>query len=1328
MKSKYIKLSFAIPLACLFAWFVIPVLADAGFTITAVDNSGNGIEGLSMALNGNGFPVISYRDITSLDLKLAVCSDAACTDRILTTVDSDGDVGMFNSLALNRNGYPVISYWDYAPNFDLKVAVCGDVTCTTKTITTVASKGDVGQSSSLTLNSKGFPVISYWDYTNGNLKVAVCGNATCSTKTITTVDSSEAGAQNIGSRTSLVLNGDDFPAILYDDFYNGNHLKLALCGNVTCTAKKIVIVDENGALGSLALNNNGLPVISYYGASTSDLNLKLAVCDDAACTTKTITTVDSAGNVGWDTSLALNKSGYPVISYLDNTNRDLKLAVCGNVTCTAKTINTVDSAGWVGFYTSLKLDSGDHSFIGYYDATNGQLKLALSDPPPAINQTVGQADPTANATSINFTVIFSNPIDVSSFIGTDVTLGGTAGAMTAAVTEIAPNDGTTFNIAVGGVTNDGTVTASIAAAQVQYLDGGYNIASISADNNVTYDSTGPTVTLDQAVGQADPPLNATQINFIAVFSEPINKLTFTSNDVTLGGTAGATTAIITEVAPKNGTTFNIAVGGMTNNGTVTASIAATQVQDLAGNDNVASTSSDDSVTYDAPPTVVITLASSNPSNASYVDFTVTFSEPVTGVDVSDFKLTNSLLTDVSITNVSGSGAVYTVTVNTGTGNGTIRLDVPATASVHDSAGNLLNPYLGGETYTVSKGIAPTIPNLKSPANNALVPTLTPTLDWNNSSEVLGLAVPGWHYEINITSPSGYNETFNTVDNADPLVGLGESTYIFVSALPANTTFTWKVRAYNDNNQHSAWSASRSFRTKLNPPALTFPADKVTLDNIRPTFNWGVVSGATSYTLQILNGTLVVHTGTVKAPAFVYIPTIDLLPGTPYIWKVKSNGMNAGDYSAPFTFTTSSNPPKPPILLAPANNALVDSAVPQNLEWNPASPVDSPAAASYEVEYAMTSSFTGVSDTFVVINAPTTKTDRISFPPGRIYWRVRSWSGADATGNHSTWSVARTFRSPLPAPSLVSPDFTVTVPFPVELDNKRPTLEWSAVTGAVSYTVEVSISPFFTTRVITATVMAPKLTYTHTAYLLAGTVYYWRVRANAAIGGREPGVYSMVWQFKTANPPTIPALISPPNNKLVASLTPTLDWGAAVLPPVTLLNSKTSFDHYDLQVDTSADFPNDTYVNIYDITEHEYTFYEGALLPNTTYYWRVRATNTPDAGGTLFWFWSSGWSEVRTFRTAYGGPTLLTPINDASWVEPKPTFTWDPIVGATSYSLQVSKSNTFSTLVINKTVTASTYTHTVNLDADSTYYYWRVRANGPDYGPGYWSTVFGFIIP
>ena len=109
------------------------------------------------------------------------------------------------------------------------------------------------------------------------------------------------------------------------------------------------------------------------------------------------------------------------------------------------------------------------------------------------------------------------------------------------------------------------------------------------------------------------------------------------------------------------------------------------------------------------PTVLSNVrANPNPTTLASVDFTVTFSEPVMGVDMvgpqfDDFALTNSSgISGASITGVSGSGATYTVTVNTGTGGGTIRLDVPATATITDLVGNSLSglPFSTGEAYSV----------------------------------------------------------------------------------------------------------------------------------------------------------------------------------------------------------------------------------------------------------------------------------------------------------------------------------------------------------------------------------------------------------------------------------------------------------------------------------------------------------------------------------------------------------------------------------------------------------------------------------------------------
>jgi hypothetical protein len=105
----------------------------------------------------------------------------------------------------------------------------------------------------------------------------------------------------------------------------------------------------------------------------------------------------------------------------------------------------------------------------------------------------------------------------------------------------------------------------------------------------------------------------------------------------------------------------------------------------------------------------IVRANSNPTSASNVNFTVTFTQPVIGVDVGDFTLHTSGLADAAITNVTGSGAVYTVMVSTGPGNGTIRLDVVDDDSISDGLGTLLGGngtgngnFASGETYTISR--------------------------------------------------------------------------------------------------------------------------------------------------------------------------------------------------------------------------------------------------------------------------------------------------------------------------------------------------------------------------------------------------------------------------------------------------------------------------------------------------------------------------------------------------------------------------------------------------------------------------------------------------
>ncbi|MCC6500114.1 MAG: hypothetical protein IT313_07595 [Anaerolineales bacterium] len=106
----------------------------------------------------------------------------------------------------------------------------------------------------------------------------------------------------------------------------------------------------------------------------------------------------------------------------------------------------------------------------------------------------------------------------------------------------------------------------------------------------------------------------------------------------------------------------------------------------------------------------------NPSEANQVRFFVNFSEPVTGVDASDFTFAiTGTLAGVNLMEVTGADAAYTVTVSTGTGDGDVRLDLLDNDSIADRANNPLGGvgagngnFAAGESYTVARNIPPLV--------------------------------------------------------------------------------------------------------------------------------------------------------------------------------------------------------------------------------------------------------------------------------------------------------------------------------------------------------------------------------------------------------------------------------------------------------------------------------------------------------------------------------------------------------------------------------------------------------------------------------------------
>lgn len=110
-----------------------------------------------------------------------------------------------------------------------------------------------------------------------------------------------------------------------------------------------------------------------------------------------------------------------------------------------------------------------------------------------------------------------------------------------------------------------------------------------------------------------------------------------------------------------------------------------------------------------PEVKSILRAGTSPSSRKTVNFTVTFTGPVTGVDKTDFALTRTGVPGAAVTGVSGSGSVYTVSAATGSGNGTIRLDLKDNDSIQDASANPLGgagigngDFTSGQVYTIKR--------------------------------------------------------------------------------------------------------------------------------------------------------------------------------------------------------------------------------------------------------------------------------------------------------------------------------------------------------------------------------------------------------------------------------------------------------------------------------------------------------------------------------------------------------------------------------------------------------------------------------------------------
>ena len=420
-----------------------------------------------------------------------------------------------------------------------------------------------------------------------------------------------------------------------------------------------------------------------------------------------------------------------------------------------------------------------------------------------------------------------------------------------------------------------------------------------------------------------------------------------------------------------------------------------------------------------------------------------------------------------------------------------------------------------------------------------------------------------------------------------------------------------------------------------------------------------------YILDETGNYVTIPVGTTATMIFPYSPSV---PGQYYYaggLEVSLNGTDTysegfDDWKNPFFSVVT------PVvaLLAPADNASSQSTS-LTLRWNHVN-----GTSTYQVQLGSDTAFSSP----IVNDSTVTDTTRqvLGLSNGAIYyWRVRAIS----PGTKSAYAVPFSFTTVVTTPgvpTLVSPaDGAPSQPMPV-------TVRWNTVASAIGYHVQVSSDPQFGSFFVNDS------TVTDTTRLVPGltnnTTYYWRVRTINS-GGKS--AFSTPYTFTTVvASPGVPVLLSPADGATTQPVALNLRWSHV-----------TGASAYHVQASSDAQF---SALVVNDSTLADTTRVVDGLANNTTYYWRVQATN---AGG------KSAYATPYSFSTVVAIPgtsALLLPLNGAASEPVSLILRWTRVSGAVGYQVQVSSDGFFGSFLVNDSTLIDTLRLVSGLENNTTY--------------------------
>jgi hypothetical protein len=468
----------------------------------------------------------------------------------------------------------------------------------------------------------------------------------------------------------------------------------------------------------------------------------------SGCFQYTLTGTDNAGNTATATSSVVkvdrvaptggaitangaatfNTSGTVSLSTTPFT--DANSGIAANVITRATGTLTGNSCGSLSGATAVTVSGGNDAA----SLATGCYQYTLTGTDNAGNTATTSSSAVKVDTTGPALTITASGANVSTTGGTTVYFkngGGSSGTFT--VTAADPDSGinaSSFPNAPSGWTKStgtnsatytlGNASSSTSLSGFSATSGAGTVSNLTV--TITLDATAPTVTAVVGAARSDgtavPGTNSVRASGkyyvyanISDASSGVNPATTTATVTALAGST-STVSLATAGGPWTvaGTSYSYRSAIQT----AGSGVSGSQTITATANDNVGNTPSATSVavTVDntAPTVSSINRSDPNPTKASSLIWTVTFSEPVAGVTAGNFSVVTSNIggTAPTITSVTPSGSVpastWTVTVNTssntGTDSGSVGLNLANNTGITDAATNALSTAtFAGQAYT-----------------------------------------------------------------------------------------------------------------------------------------------------------------------------------------------------------------------------------------------------------------------------------------------------------------------------------------------------------------------------------------------------------------------------------------------------------------------------------------------------------------------------------------------------------------------------------------------------------------------------------------------------